>query len=368
MITAVAVSGYRSLRSLVLPLTGFDVITGPNGSGKSTVARALRLLASAADGGIVPALAREGGLASALWAGKRDRGAPVALMLGFASDSLGYLVDLGLPVPGETLFVRDPQLKRELVFAGPLARGSAVLVERTNATVRVRDDGWRVLEPGIGPFESILSEAPGAESAPEILGIRREVRSWRCYGAFRADRDAPARMPQVGTRTPVLDEEGRSLAAALQTIIEAGDGARLDRLVATAFPGSRVRVRADDGVFAIEFSRAGLVRPLGAAELSDGTLRFLLLTAALLSPDPPGMLVLDEPESSLHPDLFPALAALVVAARERTQVVVVSHAAAFVAELERAGANRIGLVTVEGATVIEGFGLLDGPPWDWRSR
>ena len=368
MITTVAVSGYRSLRLLALPLTGFDVITGPNGSGKSTLASALRLLASAADGGIVPALAREGGLDSALWAGDRQRDTPIALMLGYATDALGYLVDLGLPQPSETLFARDPQVKRELIFAGPLARGAAVLVERTNTVVRVRDDGWRVLEPGIGPFESILSEAPGAEAAPEILGVRREVRSWRCYGAFRADRASPARVPQVGTRTPVLDEDGRDLAAAIQTIIESGDGATLNRIVGDAFPGSRVRVRADNGVFMTEFFRARLRRPLTAAELSDGTLRFLMLAAALLSPRAPGVLVLDEPESSLHPDLYPALAALVMAARERTQVIVVSHAAAFVAELERAGAQRLGLVTRDGATAIEGFGMLDGPPWEWGAR
>ena len=61
-------------------------------------------------------------------------------------------------------------------------------------------------------------------------------------------------------------------------------------------------------MFSVEFSRSGLLRPLSAAELSDGTLRMLLLIAALLSPSPPGMLVLDEPESSLHPDLYPALA------------------------------------------------------------
>lgn len=368
MITAVAVAGYRSLRSLVIPLTGFDVVTGANGTGKSNVARALRLLASAADGGMVPALASEGGLASALWAGKRSRGAPVALQLGFASDSLGYLVDLGLPQPGESLFTRDPELKRELIFAGPVARPSSVLVERTNSVVRVRDDTWRTLDARIAPFESILSESPGAEAAPEILGVRRTVRSWRCYGAFRADRGAPARAPQVGTRTPVLDEEGRDLAAAMQTIVEVGDRERLDALVDAAFPGSRVRIRADDGIFSLEFTRTGLQRPLGAAELSDGTLRMLLLVAALLSPTPPGMLVLDEPESSLHPDLYPALAELVAAARERTQVVVVSHAAAFVEALERAGATRIGLLAREGATAIEGFGPIDGPPWDWRER
>ena len=69
MITKLAISGYRSLRDVVLPLGPLNVITGPNGSGKSSLYRALRLLADVAQGGVIRALAAEGGLASTLWAG-----------------------------------------------------------------------------------------------------------------------------------------------------------------------------------------------------------------------------------------------------------------------------------------------------------
>ena len=58
----------------------------------------------------------------------------------------------------------------------------------------------------------------------------------------------------------------------------------------------------------------GLLRPLLASELSDGTLRYLLLIAALLSPRPPALMILNEPETSLHPDLLPSLARLIVQA------------------------------------------------------
>src|SRR5882724_5068857 len=64
-----AVANYRSIRSLVVPLGRLNLITGANGSGKSNLYRALRLLADAAQGGIVSSLAREGGLSSTLWAG-----------------------------------------------------------------------------------------------------------------------------------------------------------------------------------------------------------------------------------------------------------------------------------------------------------
>src|SRR5688572_5347660 len=64
VLTTVAVSGYRSLRDVVLPLAALTVVTGPNGSGKSNLYRALRLLSSAATGSIVAAVAAEGGLPS----------------------------------------------------------------------------------------------------------------------------------------------------------------------------------------------------------------------------------------------------------------------------------------------------------------
>src|SRR3954469_12132183 len=69
MIQAFAVKNYRTLRDFVVSLNSLNLVTGANGSGKSNLYRALRLLADAAQGGIVGSLAREGGLASTLWAG-----------------------------------------------------------------------------------------------------------------------------------------------------------------------------------------------------------------------------------------------------------------------------------------------------------
>ena len=69
MLTTLAIANYRSLRSLVMPLGRLNVVTGANGSGKSNLYRALRLLAETAQGGVVGALAREGGLSSTFWAG-----------------------------------------------------------------------------------------------------------------------------------------------------------------------------------------------------------------------------------------------------------------------------------------------------------
>ena len=68
--------------------------------------------------------------------------------------------------------------------------------------------------------------------------LREQMRSWRFYDHFRTDVDAPARLPQIGTHTPVLSNDGADLAAALQTILEIGDPEALTEAVDDAFPGS----------------------------------------------------------------------------------------------------------------------------------
>lgn len=372
MIQTLAVENYRSLRHLVLPLSPLTVVTGANGAGKSSLYRALRLLADAARNGAVAALAREGGLSSTLWAGPEGkvlgqgtvRKKSVALRLGFGGDEYGYALDLGLPRPGGTrMFHLDPEFKREALWAGPVLRPATLLADRAGNVVRARDASGAWGGPGkIGLTDSMLSEM----AEPEVLLLRERMRSWRFYDQFRTDRDAPARQSRIGTRTPVLDHEGADLPAALQTIIEQGAADALDEAVADAFPGSRVDVVDHDGRFGLRFHQYGLLRPLDAAELSDGTLRYLLWVAALLTQRSPELLVLNEPETSLHPDLLPSLATLISGAATRGQVVVVTHSARLVAAMPKA--SVLTLVKEDSTTTLDGQGLLDQPSWHWPER
>lgn len=382
MLTTLAIEGYRSLRSVVVPLTNLTVVTGANGTGKSSVYRSLRLLAEASRNGAIAALAREGGLPSTLWAGPENgtpngmptqgtrRTGPVALKLGFASDEFSYAMDLGLPVPGPTMFGRDPEIKLESVWSGPVLRPSTLLTERHGPSVRIRgaDGEWARHDHSLRPYDSMLSELADPRAAPELLAVREQLRSWRFYDSLRTDAAAPARAAQVGTRTPVLGADGADLAAALQTVRELGPTGALDAAVDRAFPGSSIGIADHDGLFALELRQPGLLRPLSAAELSDGTLRYLLWIAALLSPRPPALLVLNEPETSLHPDLIDPLADLIAGAAAESQVIVVSHAPRLIAALDGHGASRIELEKTAGETRVVGQGALDGPPWSWPKR
>jgi predicted ATPase len=385
MLNTLAVAGYRSLRDLVLPLDRLNLVTGPNGSGKSNLYRALRLLAETAQGRVIPSLAREGGLQSTLWAGPEQfsravlrgeqpvqgvlRKGPVSLRLGFATSDFSYAIDLGLPPPPCGAFAHDPEIKRESVWNGMTLRPSAVLVERRGGLVKARDAAgkWAIITQQLASFDSMMTHCADPRNTPEMLMLREAMRAWRFYDHFRADATSPARSPQIGTHTPVLSHDGSDLAAALQTIREIGDPDALDQAVDDAFPGSRVVVRHGSGWFDLEMEQHGLLRPLKAAELSDGTLRYLLWVAALLTPRPPGLLVLNEPETSLHPDLLPALGRLIAQAADRSQVLVVSHAGTLIDALQSQPVCRsIMLEKTFGQTSVAGDD--DPPRWQWPAR
>ena len=386
MLHTLAIAGYRSLRDFVIPLRGLNLVTGPNGSGKSNLYRALRLLAETAQGRAIPSLAREGGLQSTLWAGPESlsravlrgeqpvqgtpRQKPVSLRLGFCADDFGYAIDLGLPSGPSGFFSHDPEIKRECLWAGPLLRPSTLLVDRKGPLVKVRQDGkeWAVATYQLATFDSMMTHCADPRSTPEMLMLRETMRAWRFYDHFRTDAAAPARLPQVGTHTPILSHDGADLAAAFQTIRQIGDTQALTDAISDAFPGSQVSVTADRGWFEVEMHQHGLLRPLKAAELSDGTLRYLLWVAALLTPRPPGLLVLNEPETSLHPDLLPALGRLIVQTAERSQVLVVSHAHVLVDALQQAPeCHSITLGKEFGQTGVVGDDH-ERPTWQWPSR
>ncbi len=296
------------------------------------------------------------------------RQGPVSLKLGFADEDYGYAIDLGLPIPGQTRFNRDPEIKVEAQWSGErLGRANAFAL-RNGPLVRVLSDKgqWRRTADQLAPTDSMMTHSADPLGAPELLLLRERMRAWRFYDHLRTDRDAPARRPQVGTHTPVLAGDGADLAAALQTIREIGEADALDAAVEDASPGAAVSVADQGGLFELLMRQQGLLRPLGAAELSEGTLRYLLLVAALLSSRPPPLMVLNEPEASLHPDLLAPLARLIATAAIRSQVIVVSHAPALVTPLEAVPEARAFVLEKRlGETVVEGETALG---WKWPER
>ncbi|MET1257161.1 AAA family ATPase [Aliikangiella maris] len=384
MLYALAIKNYRSILELIIPLQQLNVITGENGTGKSNLYKALRLLAETAQGGVINSLANEGGLNSTFWAGpenisRRMKRGEVAveggprqqvkrLKMGFAGEDFGYSISLGLPKPSNSVFTLDPEIKRESIWVGDFYRPASALVDRNAAVVKIRDGRqWQVVEQYLPTFSSLFDQIAEPSKMPEVVLMREKIRGWRFYDHFRTDKDAPARQPQLGTRTPVLHHDGHDLAAAIQTIVEIGDHQALAEAISDAFPGANLTIQyEDDGRFSIRFYQNGLLRPLSGAELSDGTLRYILWVAALLTPRPPSLMVLNEPETSLHPDLLPALARLILRAARNSQVWVISHANRLIQTLQQSEICHTIVLTKElGQTIIPQQDILSKPAWHW---
>lgn len=360
-IAELTISGYRSIKNIALPLERLNVLVGANGVGKSNLYQAVSLLHAAVRGELARTLAAEGGMPSVLWAGGRKKG-PVRLSLGVTLDnSLAYELVCGLPEMNDLppSFRLDPLVKSETVTFSAPGQARVTLLERGKSGADLRDaDGRRVSLPmTLGRSESVLSQIAHPHRFPHLSVLRETLSNWRFYHGFRTDAAASLRQPQVGCFTPVLAHSGNDLAAALQTIVELGNADELaqalrqglgDATLSVLYPtpdnpGERFRMRLET---------PGVARPLEAWELSDGTLRYLCLLAALLSPRPPALLALNEPETGLHPDLLASLASLIVVASQRSQLWITTHSLALAEQIERlSGVSPITLIKRDGETI-----------------
>jgi predicted ATPase len=355
-ITELRVAGYRSVVDLTLTLKRVNVVVGPNGCGKSNVYKALGLLWAAAQGRLAHTLAEEGGMPSILWAGPRKQG-PVRVSVGVTLDDLEYDIELGLATPSLTAFSLDPQIKSERLVLVERGRRT-VLVDRGTSGCTLRDaEGERqTYTMELDHSASVMVQIVDAHRYPHLARLRHAISSWRFYHQFRSDPQSPLRTPQVGVRTWALAPDGSDLAAALQTVLESGDGRGLAEAVAAAFGGSALTTTAGDGRFAVGLTVPELARALGAHELSDGQMRYLCLLAALMSPRPAPLMALNEPETNLHPSLTAHLADLVARAADLSQVWITTHSFELAERIqERMGVAPIRLLMEEGETRKEGM-------------
>jgi predicted ATPase len=362
-ITDFKIEGYRSIKELWLKLQPINVIVGPNGSGKSNLYRAMYLLSCAANGQFARALAEEGGILSALWAGgwaKSDDNKH-CLTLSVRTKNFEYTMVCGTAgdVVKPRFFSADPEIKSETIYL--LEKGQKKkLLERRRVSVYARNTQGKDVEytARVGENESVLAGLRDPVNFPHLFAIREEILGWRFYHHFRTDLDSPLRTPQIGVMTPVLSHDGSDLAAALATIIECGDVDALFEAIDEAFPGAGLSVEPSSAGLRICFMQEGLVRPFEGTELSDGTLQYLCLLAALLSMSAPPVIVLNEPETSLHPDLIKPLANLIVRCSNDTQIWITTHSRELADTImDLTGYDPIELKKDNGRTKLVGRGL-----------
>jgi predicted ATPase len=360
-------ANYRSLKSIRMDMAGVNLFIGENGVGKSNLYRALQLIQAAVRGRLAHEIAREGGMASALWSGKRRSGDPVRIKLEVElldevqALSFLYRVEAGLRPPKAAAgFAFEPQVKEEELKVD--AGRPVTVMKRAGPGIFVRNAAGRMEEY---PEQALTSETAiallgDAGHYPEIGTFRRAIDGWRFFHGFRTDRDSPLRSPCLAVTAPMLDEDGSNLAAVFATLFHTRqDTVDLDRAIADAFGGARLIVPQPQ-----EFAEFSLVFPdfplrqFSPRELSDGQMRFLALAGALLSYRKPRFIALNEPETSLHPDMLPALADMIAQASTDSQIWIVTHSELLAAEIQkRCGTRPKRVIRNDGATWIEGMRL-----------
>jgi len=379
-ICEVGAAGYRSLRNIRFPIGRLTVFVGVNGVGKTNLYRALQLLQAAEAGALARELASEGGMESAFWAGKRISGRPVRIKLsvGFSQARDGerqaefdyavetglvqqYKIDVGLPVPTAAAFPLEPQIKEEILTWHHGIR-TITLLERKGPSAFARNEEGKREPLGIDLMtsETALGALQDPARFPDIHALRREMLDWRFYHDMRTDHASPLRQPCLAVTTPTLASDAANLAGVFATLVHIReDTVELDRVIDDAFPGAKLVVPAPGRTASF-----GMVMPdypkrvFEASELSDGTLRYLGLAGALLGYRLPAFIALNEPETSLHPDLLEPLARMIMAASARTQIWVVTHSERLAAAFAAGGAVAPRTVIKRnGETWIEGLRL-----------
>lgn len=340
-IQKIHVEGYRSLRDLETEFDWLTVLVGPNGVGKSNLYKSLQLLDRAANRQLARAVAAEGGMGSVRWAGRGSTGS-LALRINVRWDELEYELELGVEIAGgdpriQASFPHDPYVRFEKIWSRMGRR--VELIRRGGPLLQYRDDEgkWQKYRHNLDYNESMLSQIREPSRFPSIVAVRNEIAAWRFFHGFRSDPDSPLRKPQAVYRTTTMDSDGSNLVAALLTIQSGKNAKLLHKILSQALPDAKLTIqgKSTDPMRELGLRYTAVERVLCGHELSDGTLRFFALTAALLSEELPEFLVLNEPETALHASTFPAVAEAIAYAAQSSQVLIVSHSAELAQEIAR---------------------------------
>ncbi len=327
LLTRVRTRNYRSLADVTVDVGAVTVLFGHNGSGKSTFLDTLWFVRDCSINGVDVASERRSHGIGLLWDGASER---EPLVVGLAVAGADYELRCALtsgridPFAGETL---------------RLATGDRPLIERSSGSDRARfttgvgepETVITLREPGKLALERYLDQFPEVEPSRALATVLRATR-WHHSRSFRWW-PLKVRGSEIGSSV-VLAEDGRNLWSVLRNLHDRRsiDG-RYDTILEymrEGFPGFRDLVFEATGPTSVYCSMVDARRkaPVAASGMSDGHLQMLLLLTALFAEAPrESLLLLDEPEVSLHPWPIAVFARAVYrACNERAcQVMIATH-------------------------------------------
>ncbi len=303
-----SIVGFKSIRELRdFPLTQRNVLIGANGAGKSNLIDFFRLLRAIAHDGLKEFVTSSGG--------------------------------------SDCFFFQGPQFTREIEATlnfGPngfrfslLPTATSDLMVKEVATLHDRL-AWQTFhvgrhEAGITHWRDDRSRQ-SPESPSREAHVYSAVSSWIVYHFHDTGMTSPMRRDAETSNRRELAADGSNLAPFLAHLRDQHPASyrrirETIQIVAPFFDDFILDVESlgPRQVLRLEWRQKGSTFPFQPWQLSDGTLRFIALSTALLQPDPPATIVIDEPELGLHPVALHVLAALVHEVSLRTQIVVATQ-------------------------------------------
>jgi len=334
------IEGFRSLKKVSWFPGDLNIIIGPNGTGKSNLLRFLELIAISAQGRLGKHIQSLGGIDPIIW-----DGTATAIKFCLKTDQVGgesgpeqYELELGRLGSGSSY-----KIERELLTNFHMVRENIetkpvrFLKRADNKAVFYGDKKSNIITPEgfVSEEESLLSLASGPFiNNHYIPPFQRALASIAVYHDLLTNKDAVIRQPAISRLEKRVDPDGQNLISVLHTLytgdrdfkrdinvaMQAAFGDDFDELV---FPP------AADQKIQLRIRWKSLKREQSAADLSDGTLRFLFLLTILASPSPAPVIAIDEPETGLHPAMLPIVAEYAADAATRSQVIMTTHSPQF---------------------------------------
>ncbi len=301
----ITIKGFKSFRNIDhFGLNNLNVIIGANGAGKSNFIQIFHMLSAMVNKGLTEFVLQRGGADSFLFNGPKETRA-IELRFDFITSLNGY-----------------NSYKAKLI---PTADETFVL----NEYRRCEDCNWRSY--GVSSAESKTPDFKD-EKGDEGYHIYDCISNWRVYHFHDTSSTSPMRRSEIIEDNKKLRSNGSNIAPFLlglrnncqSTYNEILDAIHLvmpffDDFILDVIPmGESQRVK-------LSWKQKGSDFPMQPYHFSDGSLRFICLATALMQPDPPSTIVIDEPELGLHPAAISILAELIQVAAKKTQVIVATQ-------------------------------------------
>lgn len=304
---SITIKGFKSIASVEkLSLKPINIIIGPNGSGKSNFIGVFSFLHAIREGHLNDYVRKAGGAEQLLHFGSKVT-KEIRILVSFYKEVNQYELTLK-PTADDSLYPVN-----EWVYYWDKSRYPK---SQYNESLSAMENGR---EAGISN--------PRLIKTPDW--VRHRLGRWRLYHVHDTSDSSPMRKTALLNDNAYLRPDGSNLPAFLYLLQQKHPTSyslirRTVQRVAPFFDDFQLSPDPlNEETIRLAWKHKNSDKYFGAAGLSDGTLRFIVLTTLFLQPDNfiPSVILVDEPELGLHPAAITMLASLVKQVSTKTQVI-----------------------------------------------